>query len=425
MRIEKGLRSCFSILSDPFRSSFPARAIPATTASNGTYTISALPSGSYTVTATLTNYTTGSSAATVTQNQTTTINFALLPNPGTIAGTVTDSITHLAIPSAAITVTQGTSTIATSTTDASGNYSSGGIYPGTTYSVQASQTNYTSQTQSSVTVTSNATTTVSFALVPQAGSLSGTVRNAVTSATMNGVTINLLSGGTTVATTTTAGGGLYSITGIIPGNYTVQAIYATFQTQTASVTISSNVVTTQNLSLQPDPGSIAGTIKDALTTSPISGATVQALQGATVVATTTTAANGTYTLSGLVPGSYTVQASMLHYQTASTSASVTSDSTVTANLSLQPNAGTLSGVVTDSSSGSPLANVTVAVTKGGSPVASTTTAANGTYSISSLAPATTYVVQASLTHYQTQTVTSVTIASVQPLPVSFACLPYC
>ena len=394
----------------------------ATTASNGTYTISSLPAGSYTVTAALTNYTTGSSAATVTQNQTTTVNFALLPNPGTIAGTVTDSITHLAISSATITVTQGATTIATSTTDGSGNYSIGGIYPGT-YSVQASKTNYTTQTQSSVVVASNATTTASFALVPQTGSLSGTVTNAVTSATLNGATITLLSGATVIQTTTTAGGGLYSMTGITPGSYTVRATLTSYQTQTASVTISSNVVTTQNLSLQPDPGSIAGTIRDALTSSPLSGATVQALQGATVVGTTTTAADGTYTLSGLVPNSYTVQASMLHYQTGSTTAVVTSDSTVTANLSLQPNTGSLSGVVTDASSGSPLAGVTVAVTKGGSPVASTTTAVNGTYSISSLAPAATYVVQASLTHYQTQTATAVAIVSDQTTTENFALVP--
>ncbi len=384
----------------------------ATTASNGTYSIGALVPGSYTVTAAVTNYTTTSQAVTVAETLTTTVNFALLPNPGTIAGNVKDLNTLLNLSGVAITVTQGGSTIATATTDTNGNYSISGIYPGTNYSLQASITNYNTQTQSPVTVASNTTTFVNLSLVPQQGTLSGTVTDLITSGTLSGVTIDVIQSNVVVKTTTTGTDGAYTVAALTPGTYTVRATLLHYQTNSSSATILSNQLTTVPCALNPNPGAISGTVTDIMTTDPISGATVEALQGVSVIATTTTASDGKYTMSGLIPGSYTVQASILHYQTASVSSvAVISDTTATQSLSLQPNSGTLSGTVTDSLSGSTLAGVTISISKGGVPVTTTTTGANGTYSVTALPPGTNYSVQADLLHYGTQNIDPVTINS--------------
>jgi hypothetical protein len=59
----------------------------------------------------------------------------------------------------------------------------------------------------------------------------------------------------------------------------------------------------------PSGGIIAGTVTRASNGTPIAGALVEALQGNSVVASTTTNGSGSYSISGLANGTYTVQAS--------------------------------------------------------------------------------------------------------------------
>lgn len=395
-----------------------------TTASNGTYSLIALAAGSYTVTANLTNYTPTSQSATVVTGQTTTLNFALLPQPGTIAGNVKGSSTipPSNLPGVTITVRQAGTTIATATTDVNGNYSISGIYPGTNYSVEASLANYTTQTQSPITVTSNATTTVNFTLAPQVGTLSGTVTDQVTTLGLQNVLIEVLQANTLITSTTTGVGGTYSIPGITPGSYTVRASRANYQTQNSSATILSNQTTTVNFALQPFPGTISGTVTDTSATPvPIQGATVQAIQGSTVLASTVTAVDGTYSLPGLVPGTYTVQASALHYGTVSAlNVLVTAGGTTTQNFALSPNTGSLSGTVTNSTTGAPLSGVTISIVKGVMLITTTTTAENGTYTVPNLAPGNDYSITATFSHFGTKTTSPVTISSDQTSTVNFA-----
>ena len=118
-----------------------------------------VPAGSYSVTASATGY------AAVTVNGVVVIasavssqNFAL--GSGSIAGTITDSATTLPIPNATITLSNGT----VLTTNGSGAYI---VFPGAgTYSVTASKTGYSAETQGGVSVGSGGTTTVDLALDP-------------------------------------------------------------------------------------------------------------------------------------------------------------------------------------------------------------------------------------------------------------------
>lgn len=123
-------------------------------------------------------------------------------------------------------------------------------------------------------------------------------------------------------------------------------------------------------------GSISGTVTDSSTGAPIPGATVAG------PGQTTTAANGSYTLSPVSPGTYTVSASANGYQGSSESASVTAGTTSSLNFALaQALNGSLVGKVTSVIDGHTLSGTTVSYS-GGSAVTDST----GTYQIPSVAP---------------------------------------
>ncbi|HEU5132941.1 MAG TPA: IPT/TIG domain-containing protein, partial [Pyrinomonadaceae bacterium] len=82
-------------------------------------------------------------------------------------------------------------------------------------------------------------------------------------------------------------------------------------------------------------GSIAGTITRTSDSAPLSGALVEALQAGVVKNSTTTAANGTYTMSSVITGTYDVRVSAVGYQTKlRSSVIVTANTTTTINENL-------------------------------------------------------------------------------------------
>src|SRR4029077_1987723 len=93
------------------------------------------------------------------------------------------------------------------------------------------------------------------------------------------------------------------------------------------VVVTSNTTTTSNFALTPAPapGAIAGTVTDANTATPIAGATVTWSGGSA-----TSAADGTYTLSNVPPGTYSVTAAFAGYTSGTrTGVVVTSGATTT------------------------------------------------------------------------------------------------
>ena len=82
-------------------------------------------------------------------------------------------------------------------------------------------------------------------------------------------------------------------------------------------------------------GTIAGTITRTSDSAPISGALVEALQAGVVKNSSTTAANGTYTMPNVVTGTYDVRVSAIGYQTKlHTNVTVTTNTTTTDNENL-------------------------------------------------------------------------------------------
>jgi subtilisin family serine protease len=87
----------------------------------------------------------------------------------------------------------------------------------------------------------------------------------------------------------------------------------------------------QSIRFVPPPtGRITGTVTDANDGLALAGATVRALKGATAVATTTTAADGTYSLR-LLLDTYTVEISKTNYVTDTDSITLSSDGQVVTN----------------------------------------------------------------------------------------------
>ena len=132
-----------------------------TTDANGNYTLSNVPAGSYTMTASHTGWFKQSKTVTVTSGATTTANFTLATG-GKVGGTVTDS-SATPIVGATVSITGGpiTTTVNT-TTDSTGAYNSDWVPVGT-YTVTVTASGFTTQS-GTANVTTGTTTTLNFTM---------------------------------------------------------------------------------------------------------------------------------------------------------------------------------------------------------------------------------------------------------------------
>jgi phosphatidylinositol-3-phosphatase len=299
-----------------------------TTDSSGNYTLSNVPAGTVSVTASLTGFTSKTSSVTVTSGATSTLNFSLAPSgssPGTISGRVTNSSTGATLSGATVSYSGGSTT-----TDSSGNYTLSNV-PAGTVSVTASLAGFTSQT-SSVTVTSGATSTLNFSLTPQGGtpgSISGKVTNISTGGAVSGATVSF-SGGST----TTDSSGNYSFSNVAPGTYNITATHSGYFALTKTATVSSGASTTLNFAIATG-GKVAGTVTSSSGTA-ISGAAVTVTGGS--ISTTvkvTTSSTGVYNSNWVPVGTYTVTVSSAGHTTQSKTTTITTGNTTTLNFTLQ------------------------------------------------------------------------------------------
>lgn len=272
-------------------------------------------------------------------------------------------------PIAGVTVRlyQGSTLVGTATTDAQGQYLfntsnvTGGVKPNTTYNIQLDQA--TDYATGGVLASAKLTT----------ANVSGNAQDLRDSDATLATPANPIGAGNYPTITLTTGGAGFN-------DHTQD--FGVFQPGTVSGVVFNdlNGNTTQNTG---EPG--------------IGGVTVELLNSSnTVVATTATAGDGTYSFSNVAPGSYTVRetdpATYASVTSNTVSVSIVSGSAATANFADQQQ-GTVTGKVFNDLNGNGLqgpgengiSGVTVQLlNSGGTVIATTTTATDGSYSFSSV-----------------------------------------
>ncbi len=331
----------------------------ATTDSEGTYSITELAEGTYTVIASKDEYTFDPENQSVTVGPDEDgIDFTGTVITYAISGTVRDSADQ---PLADVTVAAGEQS---ATTDSEGQYAITGLVAGT-YTVTPSRGEYTFDPENRSVTVGPDKSGVDFTATVVTYSISGTVTDSADQP-LSGVTI---SAGDRSASTDSQG--QYSITGLVADTYTVTPSRdeCAFDPENRSVTVGpdkSGIDFTGTVITY----SISGTILDSQG-QPISGVCVSDGTYDTAIDD-----DGTYVISGLVAGTYTIEPIKEEYTFTPESQSVTVGPDQThIDFTGTPITYSISGSVTNAI-GSPLEGVTVSA--GGQ---SGTTDADGTYTI--------------------------------------------
>ena len=257
-------------------------------------------------------------------------------------------------------------------TDSAGNYRIDGIEPGN-YTLVAYRTGFIRATSNPgviFTVEGDSLQQASLTLVPASpGSISGKVTD-TSNNLVAGASVVFTSTDGQIYSTTTDANGNYTLSSVAPSTYSGTATKTGFGSQTQNtLTVASNAPLVVNFTLQPGPGAVTGRVVDTAG-NPISGAKVFFSSGspATVAATATTDATGAYTIAALAAGTYNVTASATGFGSSAPISVVVVGATTTTVPDITLGAvanGTLGGLVTGTSSTTPVAGVTLTIVNTG------------------------------------------------------------
>ena len=294
---------------------------------------------------------------------------------GTVTGTITNARTGATLSGATVAGT-GFST----TTDSNGNFTLTGVPPGP-QTLTVSQTGFTPATKA---VTVEAGTSVSAGAItltplPTFGTVTGTITDAGAGAPLSGATV----GGNGFSTTTDSNGN-FTLTGVPPGPQTLTVSRSGFRPTTKSVTVvAGKTVSAGTIALTPLTtfGIVTGTVFNATTGAPISGATVAV---GSIPFTATTDTNGNFRLDGFPQGFENLFITAPGFSPASKGVTAVAGETVSAGriaLTPLPTTSTSTGTITDAGAGAPLSGATV-----GGIGFSTTTDSNGNFTLTGVPP---------------------------------------
>lgn len=331
---------------------------------------------------------------------------------GSISGVVVDATTGAPIAAA---IAQASGPIAAAAnSDGNGAFSISAL-PAGTYAVQVTKAGYATFNLTASVFAGVATNlgTVRLPVAGTDGAIQGTVRDGITGQPIAGVTVTV--GGSLSATTDVSGN--YQINGIAPGTVSVSVSKTGYQTVNATATLTAGAVVVFSPSLYP-PGqgpadaTLIGKVVDAATAQGIANATIKV-----GTLTTSTGADGTFSLSGLTAGSVSIEISAPEYGTATVSGTLASGTNDAGIIALARSAASarVSGIVTDAATGLPIGGASVTL-QGGSLSASTNSA--GFYELADIRQ-TQFMLAIAAPGYQSRTV-SVTLPSLADATVNAA-----
>jgi len=138
------------------------------------------------------------------------------------------------------------------------------------------------------------------------GRISGTV--SLDGDPVSGTTVTVRRGGSVVDTEMTDGSGFYRIPGLTPGTYLVSTMIATADCPELTAVVEEDEETEVDIPCetpQPQTGTVTGTV--TVNSAPEPNVTVRLRDGTTVIATTTTGTNGTYSFTNQATGTRIVE----------------------------------------------------------------------------------------------------------------------
>jgi hypothetical protein len=319
----------------------------------------------YTLEASLTGYNNASVKITsVTPGQTSSQNFTLTPSAGTVTGTVTDAVTGLGVE--LVTLVIPGSGIEPKSTGTGGYFEITNIPANTSgVTIEASKTGYVNRSIKSSAIVGGKATALSFSMTPTYGTVAGTVIDAVTKLPLLDVTITLP--GTGLSESSKAGGS-YEITGVpaTAAGVTVEASLANYRKVSGkTAAVDGGKTTILNFQLTKTTGTVAGTIKDAISSLGLSGVLLS-IPGSGLPAVYSQE-GGIFNITS-VPSNIagvTIDATLADYNTnSSKTAAVNGGESTTHTILMTPNTGIVAGTITNSVSGLGISGVIVIITGG-------------------------------------------------------------
>ena len=156
------------------------------------------------------------------------------------------------------------------------------------------------------------------------GTIKGSALSQSSNSALSDVNVSYTQSGTTIVNTATDSSGDFS-QALVLGTYTLTYSKSGYLDEIQSATLSADnqTLVVSTLKMLPDSctsGTISGTIKDAVTNDPVTGVSLSARRGlnmtsGTVAKTDNTPDNGSYSLSSMNAGWYTVETSISGYIT--------------------------------------------------------------------------------------------------------------
>ncbi len=329
--------------------------------------------------------------------------FILIPDPGSVIVTVTDSLSGSVIDSVEITVTPGDYS---AITDSSGKCRINNLAKGTGYSASASKFNYNTRTITNIEILSNEVVNLSFTLPPKPGIISGIVSDLYTGTGIDSAYILVTPGG---YETYTLLNGSYALTGLLPNNnYTFTISKNKYRSEVFTpISIMPGDLSTLYFELEQLPGTVRGTVYNDLSGSPFAQVQMEILPYDTTVITNF---NGEYIVSGL-PGSgnYEITAKKeLFWDDKKTGINILPDDTVEVDFILAPHPGGLSGVVIDSTTKKAVADADIILSPGDFETKSND---QGIYSFPEVVPGENYTISITKSRYYQRVIPGLSIAS--------------
>ena len=259
---------------------------------------------------------------------------------GTIAGTVKDATTQEYLEDVLVEALQNDVVQGNDNTNSGGQYMIANLIPGT-YDTRASKTGFETQTIPGQTVISGGTITVDFQLtpLPALGAIVGTVTDAITHESLEGVLVEALQDAQVIDSDYSDANGEYEIADLQPGDYDVRASKFGYETQTQyGVTVEENQTTIVDFELVPlATGDVSGFVFDGLTQSGLGEVLVEFQQNSqTLYSTSSEAGTGLYELWGISVGDYIVRYSKDGYVTEHVSVSIEAGWNILPSIYLDP-----------------------------------------------------------------------------------------